>query len=49
MSALIAILLGLVVLYVALKLALGLVGVAVAAVVVIMAYLIAQKVTVRGR
>ena len=49
MGALIAILLGLVMLYVVLKLALGLAGIAVAIVLAGLAYLIAQKVMVRGR
>ena len=49
MSALIAILLGLVMLYVVLKLALGLVGIATAIVLALLAYFIAGKVMVRGR
>ncbi len=49
MGAAIAILLGLVVLYVVLKLALGLVGIASAVVLAALAYFIAQKVMVRGR
>jgi hypothetical protein len=49
MGALIAILLGLVVLYVVLKLALGLIGIAAAVVLAVLAYLVAGKVMVRGR
>jgi hypothetical protein len=49
MGAAIAILLGLVILYVVLKLALGLVGIATAIVLAVLAYLIADKVMVRGR
>jgi len=49
MGALIAILLGLVILYVVLKLALGLVGIAAAIVLAALAYFVAQKVMVRGR
>ncbi len=49
MAAAIAILLGLVVLYVMLKLALGLVGIAAAVVLTVLAYFVAQKVMVRGR
>jgi hypothetical protein len=49
MGAAIAILLGLVVLYVMLKLALGLIGIAVAVMLTVLAYLVAQKVMVRGR
>ena len=49
MGAAIAILFGLVVLYVALKLALGLIGIAIAVVLAVLAYFIAEKVMVRGR
>jgi hypothetical protein len=49
MSVAIAIFLGLVILYVALKLALGFAGIATAIVLAALAYLIADKVMVRGR
>ncbi len=49
MGAAIAILLGLVALYVVLKLALGLIGIAIAVVLAIMAYFVAKQVIGQGR
>jgi hypothetical protein len=49
MGAAIAIFLGLVMLYVVLKLALGPVGIAAAVMLAVLAYFVAQKVMVRGR
>jgi hypothetical protein len=49
MRAAIALLVGLVILYVVLKLALGLIGIATAIALAVLAYLIAEKVMVQGR